>query len=225
MASISVRLIGSAWVMGEDGETLRNTGGTWTKFMSNNPNESDASSNLTLYGKGNPYFLGNWAAGTQWSSPESDRLGRRQHVADARNIEQIAASQRATDPVQPVEQRQLGRWVRTTLARDDGESLGSIRCPRHRVPRSRTPSHSMGPPTRRRKLHLISETLALDLGSGPRTRAVRLAGSHCSCKAIHGEALVTSCTVAVQADVIFDRMTASHSSSNGAVVRTVRHRQ
>jgi hypothetical protein len=61
MASITAPLIGSAWVMGQDGEMLRNSGASWVKFASNNPNESDVSRNATLY---DDYFVGNWAAGT-----------------------------------------------------------------------------------------------------------------------------------------------------------------
>ena len=49
MAAIMAPLIGSAWVMGENGEMLRNTGASWSKFASNRPNEIDAAGNLTLY--------------------------------------------------------------------------------------------------------------------------------------------------------------------------------
>ena len=62
MASFTAPLIGSAWKMGEDGEMLRNTGGAWEKFASNKPNESELSSNLTLFRDAS--FLGNWAGGT-----------------------------------------------------------------------------------------------------------------------------------------------------------------
>ena len=48
--------------MGQDGEMLRNSGGSWVKFASNNPNEADASKNLSLYSE--RYFLGNWAGGS-----------------------------------------------------------------------------------------------------------------------------------------------------------------
>ena len=62
MSAITAPLIGSAWVMGQDGEMLRNTGASWAKFASNSPNESDATRNVTLHHE--PYFVGNWAAGT-----------------------------------------------------------------------------------------------------------------------------------------------------------------
>ena len=61
MSAITAPLIGSAWVMGQDGEMLHNTGGTWSKFASSNPNESHVPRNLTLYPN---FFMGNWAAGT-----------------------------------------------------------------------------------------------------------------------------------------------------------------
>ena len=61
MSAITAPLIGSAWVMGENGEMLRNSGSAWTKFASNEPNESHVPRNHTLYPN---FFVGNWAAGT-----------------------------------------------------------------------------------------------------------------------------------------------------------------
>ena len=63
MAAMSAPLIGSAWIMGQNGEILRNTGASWAKFASNRPNESFAPRNVSLY-HDEPYFIGNWAAGT-----------------------------------------------------------------------------------------------------------------------------------------------------------------
>ena len=117
MASITAPLIGSAWIMGADGEMLRNTGGAWQKFASNKPNESEIPSNLTLYRDAS--FLGHWAGGTAGQLLQASDWGSGtwRTQATSNRSRPLNAAARIYSPLDS------GNWAAgagTTVARDVG---------------------------------------------------------------------------------------------------------